>query len=170
MPSATSAPRRPLAPLLAFAGLLAFLPALAGLSCGPSPERVAADREEIEAFLGEYLPRMAEAYRTGDTEPLAAYAAEKERDSIERMVRERAQQGTILAPELRSVEVEDVRTWQAVNAYVTTLETWNIRVLATGSESVVREEEQENRVKYQMKREDGRWRVFWRELEQAYTG
>ena len=158
-----SAVRRPLLAVLAALAL-----ALAA-GCAPSAEEVAADRDQIEGFLEEYLPQMAEAYRTGDTEALAPYAAQKEQESIERRVRDLAKQGRILAPELESVEVEDVRPWQAVNAYVTTLETWNIRVLASGSEEVLSQEVQENRVKYQMKREEGRWRVFWRELEQAFT-
>lgn len=154
---------------LALSAVLAVLAGVAILACAPSAEEVAADRDEIEDFLEEYLPKMAEAYRTGNTEALAPYAAQKESESIERRVRELAKQGRILAPELESVEVEEVRPWQAVNAYVTTLETWDIRVLASGSEEVLSREVQENRVKYQMKRDQGRWRVFWRELEQAFT-
>ena len=154
-------------------GLLAVLAALLGptLACSPSAEERAADREEIESFLREYLPKMAEAYRTGETEPLAPYAAEKERKAIEKRVRERAKQGMVLAPALESVEVEDVRVWSAVNAYVTTVEVWDLRVLASGTEEVVRQEmDQPNRVKYQLKRDDGRWRVFWRQLEKSFDG
>lgn len=157
--------RRPTVVLLAlFLGMGALL---AG-ACGRTPEEVTADREEIAGFLREYLPTMSEAYRTGDAEPLSPYAAQKERESIERRVREMAKQGQIIDPELESLEVESIRIWGAVNAYVTTVEVWDIRVRASGSEQVVGEElDQVNRVTYQLKRENDRWRVFWRQLEQT---
>jgi hypothetical protein len=155
-------------PLPALALLLASA-LLAGACGGQSPEEEAADQEEIQAFLEEYLPQMAEAYRTGDVEPIVPYTTEKERAVIENRVREMAKSGQILAPELESVEVEDVTVWSAVNAFVTSVEVWNVRVLASGTEGVVREElNQPNRVKYQLKREDGRWRVFGRQLEETY--
>lgn len=157
--------RRLLLPVL----LLALL-AGAVAACGePTPEEVAADREEIEDFLREYLPKLADAYRTGDASALEPYAAAKEQASVEHRARELAKSGEVLAPVLDSVEVEEVRTWQAVNAYVTTVEQWDIRTYATGTENVVREQlDQVNRVKYQLKREDGRWRVFWREIQQTF--
>ena len=112
---------------------------------------------------------MAEAYRTGDTESLASYAAQKEREAIKKRVRDLAKQGQVLAPSLDSLEVEDVRIWSRVNAYVTTVEVWDIRVLAAGSDSVVRQQlDQSNRVKYQLKRDGDHWRVFWRQLEQTF--
>ncbi len=159
--------RRRVAPVLL---LLVCLPGLAVLgSCKPTVEEQAAKRDEIAAFLREYLPKMAEAYRTGDTDSLAPYAAQKERESIRKRVRDLAKQGQVLAPHLDSLQVEDVRIWGRVNAYVTTVEVWDIRVLAAGSDSVVRQElDQSNRVKYQLKQEDGRWRVFWRQLEQTF--
>ena len=80
-----------------------------------------------------------------------------------------AKGGEVLAPVLDSVQVEDVRTWQSVNAYVTTIEVWDIRTYATGTEHVVREQlDQSNRVKYQLRRENGRWRVFWREIQKTF--
>jgi len=155
-------------PLPALALLLAGA-LLAGACGGQSPEEEAADQEEIQAFLEEYLPRMAEAYRTGDVEPIVPYTTEKERAVIENRVREMAKSGQILAPELESVEVEDVTVWSAVNAFVTSVEVWDVRVLASGTERVAREQlNQPNRVKYQLKREDGRWRVFGRQLEETY--
>lgn len=154
-------------PLLALALLPAFL--LTGACGGASPEEAGANRDEIEAFLEEYLPRMAEAYRTGEVEALEAYATQKERAAISTRVREMARSGQILAPELESVAVEDVTVWSGVNAFVTTVEVWDVRVLASGTETVVRDElNQPNRVKYQLKREDGRWRVFGRQLEETY--
>jgi hypothetical protein len=166
-------PRSPLrsavfAPVVLALAAVALL-VLASAACSPSPEEQAADREDIESFLREYLPKMADAYRTGNTDALDPYAAEKEQQAINKRVRERAKQGMILAPELRSVQVEDVRTWSSVNAYVTTVEVWDLRVLASGSEEVLRQElGQSNRVKYQLKRDGDRWRVFWRQLEQSF--
>jgi len=151
---------------------LAFLSLALGVlaaGCKPSPEEKEANREEIAAFLKDYLPKMAEAYRTGDTEPLAGYAAQKEREAIKKRVRDLAKQGQILSPKLDSLQVENVTTWSRVNAYVTTVEVWDLRVLAAGSNTVLRQElNQSNRVKYQLKRDGGRWRIFWRQLEKAY--
>ena len=157
---------RPLRALL----VTALLGGLAVGACGPpSPEDEAEDREAIQAFLEEYLPRMAEAYRTGEVETLDPYAAQKEQQEIATMVRELAKGGEVLAPELESVQVEDITVWNEVNAYVTTVEVWDIRTFASGTERVVREQlAQPNRVKYQLKRDGGRWRVFWREIERTY--
>lgn len=149
--------------------LLAFALGALGVGCAPTSEERAVERDEIGAFLQEYLPLMAEAYRTGDVEPLAPYAAQKEREAIVRRVRELAKGGEVLDAELVSLEVEDVRTWSAVNAYATTVEVWTLRVRATGSGTVLREEiDQVNRVKYQLKRDGDTWRVFWRQLEQTF--
>lgn len=166
MPSALSTRLR--ATVLLFA--LLALSGLIAAGCGePSAEEVQADKDAIQAFLAEYLPLMATAYRTGDTSPLEDYAAEKERASIEHRVRELARTGETLAPELQSVAVEDVTVWNSVNAYVTTHEIWHIRTFATGSENVVREQlDQANRVKYQLKRDGDRWRVYFRQLEQTF--
>jgi hypothetical protein len=151
---------------LALLGALA-LGSLAG--CKPSAESQAADREEIHSFLAEYLPKLAEAYRTGDTDPLALYAAAKERAAIEKRVLDLAKTGEVLAPKLQSFQIEDVTVWNVVNAYVTTVEVWDIRTYAAGSDNVLRQAlGQRNRVKYQLRRDDGRWRVFWRQLEKTY--
>jgi len=164
-----SAPSRAPGRALRLAAGAATLFVLALGACAPTPEEQAVERDEIAAFLQDYLPRMAEAYRTGDVEPLAPYAAQKEGESIVRRVRELGKGGQVLDAELVSLEVEDVRTWSAVNAYVTTIEVWTLRVRAAGSGTVLREEiDQTNRVKYQLKRDGERWRVFWRQLEQTF--
>ncbi len=153
-------------PVLALLGAL-LLGSVTG--CGPSKQSEAVDRQQIQSFLQEYLPKLAQAYRTGDTEPLAPYAAAKERATIEKRVTDLAKTGEVLAPELESLEIEDVTVWGVANAYVTTLEVWNIRTFAAGSDNVVRQAlGQRNRVKYQLRRDNGRWRVFWRQLEKTY--
>lgn len=157
---------RPLAPLL----LTALLGGLVLGACGGrSPEREAADRESLQEFFEEYLPRLAEAYRTGEVDVLAPYAAEKERAKISVVVRDLARGGEVLAPELASVRVEELTVWSEVNAYATTVEIWDIRTYALGSENVVREQlGQSNRVRYQLKRERRQWRVLWREIVQTF--
>lgn len=160
---------QPPTPRLPAALLACVLPLVAAGCGGPSPEEQEADREVIHAFLEDYLPALAQAYRTGDVDVLDPYAAEKEQAAIAHRVNELAEQGEVLAPELVSVQVEDVTGWAEVNAYVTTVEVWNVRTYATGSENVVREElGQTNRVKYQLQRDAGRWRVFWREIQERY--
>jgi uncharacterized protein YgbK (DUF1537 family) len=159
-------PRRPLATLL----LAALCAGLAAGACGePSAEDTAEDREAIQAFLEEYLPKLAEAYRTGEVAALDPVAAAKEQEKVARRVQELAKTGEVLAPVLESVQVEDVTVWNEVNAYATTVEIWDVRTYALGTERVVREQlAQANRVKYQLKRSGGRWRVFWREVERTY--
>jgi hypothetical protein len=159
-------PRR----LLCLLPLLAALGGLAAGACGEqSAEDDAEDRESIQAFLEEYLPELAEAYRTGEVAALDPFAAAKEQEKVSRMVQELAKAGEVLAPELESVQVEDVTVWNEVNAYATTVEIWDVRTYALGTERVVREQlAQPNRVKYQLKRTGGRWRVFWREVERTY--
>jgi len=173
-PSEPPRPNRPRRAVRRSAALLSAVLCLvlfaASISaCRPSPEEQAANREEIASFLREYLPKMAEAYRTGDTETLAPYAAKKEREAIKKRVLDLAKQGQVLAPHLDSLEVEDVRSWGSVNAYVTTVEVWDIKVLAAGSDTVLRQQlDQSNRVKYQLQRDGDRWRIFWRQLEQTF--
>ena len=63
--------------------------------------------------------------------------------------------------------IEDVRIWNYSNAYVTTLEVWDLVVYATGSDQVLASEyEQPNRVKYQLKREGDSWRILFREIQE----
>ena len=53
---------------------------------------------------------------------------------------------------------------------VTTLETWDLTYYATGGESVISDRpDNRSRVAYQVKKEDGRWRVFHRELKQELS-
>jgi hypothetical protein len=59
--------------------------------------------------------------------------------------------------------IEEVKVFNYANAYVTTVELWDVRSLATGSREVLAEDlAQSNRVKYQLKREGTSWRVLFR--------
>ncbi len=136
-------------------------------ACGPSDEQVEADTESIRAALETYLPLLGEAYSTGDLEPLRPYVAEKEVAAIEKRIRELYAQGRVLEPVFRNVTVEDVTVFNRANAYVTTVEVWDLRSLAPGSREVLAEEiEQSNRVKYQLKRDGDGWRVLFRTIQE----
>jgi hypothetical protein len=125
-----------------------------------------ATKEEIKISLESYLPLLGEAYATGNLEFLRDWAAEKEMARVYKRVDELAATGRTLVPTFRQLTVEEFNVWNYSNAYVTTLEIWDLEVYATGTEQILSQEhEQPNRVKYQLKREDGRWRVLFRTIQ-----
>lgn len=158
--------RTPLAralPALLVAGGIA----LAG--CGPSVEQQAADRAAIQQTLEDYLPKLAQAYATGDVEPLREQAVTKEVAIVSARIQEMEQQGREVRPELKSVTIEKVTAWNYSNAFVTTLEVWDLRVFAAGTSTQLSQAlAQSNRVKYQLKREQGRWRILFRSIDKTF--
>jgi hypothetical protein len=147
------------------ASLTVLLP-VALLACGPSDRQQAVDLQEIQQYLESYLPLLGSAYSTGDLEPLEDVVAIKEVARVEKRIHDLRLQGRILAPTFRQLTIEDVNVFNFANAYVTTLEVWDVRVLATGSDTVLAEEiGQRNRVQYQLKRERGSWRVLFRSIQ-----
>lgn len=153
-----------------YAVLALALAALAG-ACAPSDPagQEATDdtsaNEQIQVMLEAYLPAFATAYRTGDLEPLRQWAVEKEIASLERRLVAMNEEGLALEPELVEVVVEDVQVWNRVNAFATTLETWDLRFVSAGGGIPVSERLGERqRVKYQLKLEDGTWWVYYREV------
>ena len=71
----------------------------------------------------------------------------------------------MLEAELVELTVEEVSLWAVSNAYVRTVETWNLTVRARGSDSLLGQElGQVSRVNYQLKKEDGAWRIYRRAL------
>lgn len=154
--------------LRAFGGLLLAALLTVGLA-GCGAEKVTdEDRQQLEATLREYLPLLSEAYDSGNIEPLRGLAAEREMARIHKRVSELADEGKVVEPTFRQLTVEDVQIWNHSNAFVTTVEVWDLRVFPIGSSTVLSEElNQSNRVKYQLKREGGEWQVLARELEQT---
>jgi len=147
-------------------GALALLLAL---GCSDAARQVDEEetKKEIETTLQAYLPLLAEAYATGDLEPLRPWAAEKEMARIYKRVEELAAQGRTLVPTFRQVTVEELNVWNYSNAYATTIEIWDLEVYASGSDQILSQEyEQSNRVKYQLKRDDDRWRVLFRTIQE----
>ena len=151
------------------AALLLVAPLLAGCSqAGPDPE---VDRGEIEATIRAYLPRLAQAYTTGNLEPLKELAVEKVVAHVRQRVSELTDQGKIYEPELREMTVESVSVWQYANAFVTTVEVWDVRSYALGSRTLLSEAiDQRNQVKYQLKRKDDGWKILYRELAETPGG
>lgn len=136
------------------------------VACGPTQEQEQVDRDEVQAALEAYLPILGEVYETGDLSLLEGLAAEKEIARIHKRIQDLSMQGRRLVPTFRGLTIEDANIWNYSNCYVTTLEVWDLEVRATGSEQALSTQlEQPNRVKYQMKREDGNWRVLFRTIQ-----
>jgi hypothetical protein len=154
---------RPITPLTALVlGLL--LLAVAG-ACSSAEEQEAADWDGVENALEEYLPRLAEAYTSGDVSVLEGLAAPKEMARVAKRIDEFAALGRVLEPEFVELKVEKVDVWGYANAFVNTVEIWDLRSYATGSHEIVGEElAQSNRVKYQFKREGDQWLVLYRTI------
>lgn len=149
--------------------LLTILVVAPLLAC--SEEARKADEEktraEITIHLETYLPLLGQAYATGNLELLRDLAAQKEIARVYKRVDELAAQGRTLVPTFRQVTIEEINLWNYSNAYVTTLEVWDLQVYASGTDQVLSEEyEQPNRVKYQFKREDDHWRVLFRTIQE----
>ena len=133
------------------------------VACASSEERQQVDTESIAAALEVYLPRLGRAYATGDLAPLEGLAAQKEIGAIAKRISDLAEQGRILEPTFRELTIEEATIFNYANAYVTTVEVWDLRSLATGSrEQLAKDIGQSNRVKYQLKREGESWRVLFR--------
>ena len=83
------------------------------------------------------------------------------------LVQDLADQGRYLAPEFKSVTVEKTHTWNYSNAFVTTLEVWDVRLYTLGGDELLGEDLDKNyRVKYQLKRDDDSWRILFRAIQE----
>ncbi len=126
------------------------------------------DRQEIEDVLRGYLPKLGQAYATGDTSVLEGVAVPKEMARIELRTEELAGAGQVYEPEFKEVTVEDISVWNYSNAFVTTFEVWDVRSYTLGTHLLLNESlGQRNRVKYQMKRKGDGWVILYRELDQT---
>ena len=147
---------------LRYLGIL--LSILAQLACGEGKiEENAETKDEIQQYLESYLPLLAEAYSTGDMSPLRGLAAEKEIAYVRKYLEKLSDSGKILEPKFGHVTIEDFNVWNNSNAFVTTVEVWDVKLYATGSHTLLGEDiGRSDRVKYQLKRGDGHWRVLYR--------
>jgi hypothetical protein len=148
-------------------GLMVALFALTlSVSACAEPGVSEEDRQAIEETIRAYLPKFAEAYATGDASVLDGLAAPKEVSSLQRRIRELEEEGRVIRPTPVDLTVEQVTVWGYSNAFATTLEEWDLVVLATGSErELSRDDGQQNRVRYQLQRQDDGWWVLYRTTE-----
>lgn len=150
-----------------FAVLL--LPFALTMGCARSTgEPNEADARAIHAVLEGYMGALAVAYRTGNVEALRPFAVEKEMAMVfKRVSYLMEQEGRVVESTLKRFEIEKSTVWNHSNAFATTMEVWDIRALASGSETVVSEAlDQRNRVRYQLKRTDEGWRVLYRQRDE----
>jgi len=148
--------------------LAALAVALLTAGCSPSQKDVEQAREEIRATLLDYLPRMAEAYRTGDVEALTDRTTERERAVLHKQITELEQRGMTMDTELLDLTIEDLNLVSHATAYVTTAENWSVRVYAVGTDRLLREDPRQfSRVRYQLERERGHWTVMGRNRDPA---
>ncbi len=149
--------------------MVVLLAAVLVAGCGVSGSDPQVDRQEIETVLGQYLPKLGQAYGSRDTSILEGLAVPKEMARIELRTEELAATGRVYEPEFKQVTVEDVSVWNYSNAFVTTLEVWDVRSFTLGTHLSVNESlGQRNRVKYQMKRKGDGWVILYRELDQTF--
>lgn len=138
---------------------------LLGAACQSAEVREREERAAIEAMLREYLPKLARAYETLDAEVLRPQAVNREVVTVQSRIDELGLRGRQLRPELQSVTVEELQLVRELNAHVVTHEVWDLRVFALGTDARLSQElGQVNRVRYQLAKEDGRWRVLYREI------
>ncbi len=149
------------------ASLLCLL--LVTASCGPAgtpSEEV--DKAEIQEVLEAYLPVLGQAYANGSTSSLEPWAVPKEQARIQLRIEELEARGQVYEPEFKSVTVENISVWNYSNAFVTTVEVWDVRAYTLGTRMVINESlDQRSRVKYQMKRKGEGWSILYRELEKT---
>lgn len=122
------------------------------------------ERQQIETTLATYLPKLAEAYATREPGRLTGLASGKEIASVQKLVDELADRGEAMAAELVSFTIESSHLWRST-VFVTTLEIWDLRRQATGSEVVLQEYlGQRNRVTYHLERAGESWVVLRRQV------
>lgn len=158
-------PRAPQGRLRSALGLVLIL--LAG-GCAPPGDNPEVDRGEIELMLRDYLPKLGSAYADRDPAILEDQAVPKEIARIRLRIEELSEQGRVYEPEFKEVTVEDISVWNYSNAFVTSLEVWDVRSFTVGAHVLVQESlGQRSRVKYQLKRKDGSWVILYRELAET---
>jgi len=147
-----------------------FLALLVTVSCEKTDAVDPEDEAAITQLLADYLPRLGSAYAEGNLEILQGLAAEKEIARLHKTIGDLMnQEGRVVVPTLQSFNVEKITIWNYANAFVTTLEVWDLKVLAAGSEQELsRVEGQRNRVRYQLKRRDEGWQVLYRAIETTF--
>lgn len=150
-------------PTISILALLLLPALLLPAGCGPSESQIQRAREEIRQILETYLPLMAEAYRTGDLEPLRPYVAEKEIAILRTNIHGLLGRGRVMDTELLDLTIEDFNLPQWANAYVTTVEHWRVASYTAGTNFLLGEDPRQfSRVRYQLLRRGDTWLVLSR--------
>lgn len=150
--------------MLAVVPLLVLLAAVLVSGGCERSELTDLERQQIETTLATYLPKLAEAYATREPGRLTGLASGKEIASVQKLVDELADRGEAMAAELVSFTIESSHLWRST-VFVTTLEIWDLRRQATGSEVVLQEYlGQRNRVTYHLERAGESWVVLRRQV------
>jgi hypothetical protein len=146
--------------------LTAILPTL-WTACSP-PGAQEIDKGEVQTLLEEYLPKLGDAYAEANARLIEPWAVPKEVARIKQRIQDLEDLGQVYEPVFKSVEVVSVSPWNYSNAFVTTIEIWDVSSYTIGdSHQLVNQAlGQKSRVKYQLKRQDDGWAVLYRELDQ----
>jgi hypothetical protein len=140
--------------------------AAAALACSPSTEQRRVQEEEIRQAIAGYLPRLAEAYDTGDAEVLRDLAVAREVARVANSIEDLASQGLAFHPRLKQLTIETFKVWRHVNATATTVEVWDVDKRVVGTDRVLSQaQDLSQRVHYQLRLRDGVWQVFYRDAE-----
>jgi hypothetical protein len=140
---------------------------LVAAGCAPSTERRDQDRADIQRLLADYGRRLSEAYRMGSAEPLREVATEREIARVNKQIADLAAEGRKLSAEPVSSAFLAI-DFNRASATATVTETWSLKVLATGSETVLSESPaQQNEVLYSLTRDGGRWWILSRILTRS---
>ncbi len=137
------------------------------LACGGA-ERRAADRKAVEELLAAYPAALSAAYSQGSSEPLRALVTPRELTRVEARIAELSDQGRGLRARLLHRRVAAIDLHSATSGTANVIETWNLRVVALGSEQMVSESpSQENELVYSLVRDQGRWWILSRQLKHS---
>jgi hypothetical protein len=143
---------------------LVLILAACGEAGGVSPE----DRRAIETLLSAYTDRMATAYASGDASVVAEVATEREQARLAAAIAELEVEGRGLRPTLERLTIEEVAPAGRTTFTVATIEVWDLRIVALGTEQPISESlDQENRLTYSVIRERGEWRILSRLLRSS---
>ena len=156
---------RPLRCALLLVVILLLVVPFSGWSA-PGAEEI--DKAEVQGLLEEFLPKLGEAYAKADPSIIEPWAVPKEVARIEVRIGELEDQGQVYEPIFQSLEVVSISPWNYSNAFVTTIEIWDVSAYTVGSRRLVNQAiGQKSRVKYQLKRRDDSWVVLYRELAET---
>lgn len=147
-------------------GLVVLSVALGLVGCGAAAgiDPDTAD-DEIDAVLRAYYPKLAEAYAEGDPFRLEGYAVQKEIAAVALQIKNNDERGERIHSTLEQFTIESL-TVDRTTVFVNTLEVWDIERRALGSDVVLRAYPGlRYKVRYQIKKENEQWRVFFRVSE-----